>query len=79
MIQAIRGLTVTHTMLQALIVAAVTALAVTGKIAGDTAVGVLVALAGIGGGQVQAAMAHTQAARAKAVAENTTADLDTAA
>ena len=61
MLTALRGLTVTHTMLQGMIVVGVVVLAAMKDIDGNTAVGVLVALAGIGGGQVQAAMAHAQA------------------
>lgn len=60
MLTALRGLTVTHTALQALIAVGVVALAVLHDIDGTSAVGVLVALAGIGGGQAQAAMAHAQ-------------------
>lgn len=60
MLTALRGLTVTHTALQALIAVGVVMLAVLHDIDGTSAVGVLVALAGIGGGQAQAAMAHAQ-------------------
>lgn len=66
MLVALRGLTVTHTALQALIAVGVVALAVLHDIDGTSAVGVLVALAGIGGGQAQAAMAHVQAGQQNA-------------